>query len=79
MGKCRWRHQTGDGSCWTNRKGIVLFLSFAKLISVLQLFPHAVTAWELLSHIPTVCPLILSEGMEYSLFFSHYLDPVTTV
>jgi hypothetical protein len=41
------------------------------LTSVLQLFPHAKTAWELLSKIPKVRLITLSEsiGMEHSLFF----------
>jgi hypothetical protein len=58
---------------------LCFYLYFVKLISVLQLFPHAVTAWGLLSHIPTV-RLILLEGTEYSLFFFTLpLDSATTV
>jgi hypothetical protein len=54
-----------------------LFFFFAGLTFVLQLHPYASLAWSLLSKIPEVRHLALSEHAGHSLFFVSFLDFAT--
>jgi hypothetical protein len=54
-------------------------LFLAELISVLQLHPYASLAWSLLSKIPEVRHLALSEHAGRSFFFVSFLDFATAV